>query len=165
MRPARPDPAAFEQLLKEHQRIVLHVARLYAPHADDRAELIQEISTQLWRAYPGYDPSRKFSTWMYRIALNVGISWLRESSRRGSVIGPLEDDLLEAMVVESVESDAMRELYDLIATLDPINRALILLYLEDRPYKEISEVLGISESNVATKIARIKQQLRERAAA
>jgi RNA polymerase sigma factor (sigma-70 family) len=154
----------FEALLREHRRIVFHVARMYAGHSDERHDLVQEICSQLWRAFPRYDDSRRFSTWMYRIALNTGITHLRQAGARAARFEPLSDELLEATPDDAAQADDAERLAELdarIAQLGPLDRALILLYLEDRPYAEIAEVLGISETNVATKIGRIKQRFRQ----
>jgi RNA polymerase sigma-70 factor (ECF subfamily) len=159
----------FEALLREHQRIVFKVAGVYAGSAPDRDDLAQEIATQLWRSFRGYDARRaKFSTWMYRVALNVAISWARNARRRGvEHAEPLDATHLEAEADGGAVPHAVMErdervaaLHAFIARLDPLNRALVLLYLEDRSYAEMAEVLGISETNVATKLNRIKQKLR-----
>jgi len=159
----------FTALLQEHRKIVFKVAAIYARTPEDRADLEQEIRTQLWRAFARYDERRgKFSTWLYRIALNVAISQSRTRYRDGSGrVEPLEQHHLDSIGGGTVidEPDArIRMLYAVIASLDPLNRALILLYLEDRSYAEIADVLGISETNVATKISRVKQTLRGRLA-
>jgi RNA polymerase sigma factor (sigma-70 family) len=155
----------FEALLGEHQRIVFKVAGIYAHHAEDRRDLAQEIVVQLWRSFGRYDERQaKFSTWMYRIALNVAISDARH--RRRSLAGrlePLEPRHLETITGGQATADRderLDALYAFIGELDALNRALILLYLEDRSYAEIADILGISETNVATKISRIKQTLR-----
>ena len=148
-------PADFETLLARHGGIVGKVARIYGRDVDDRRDLAQEIATQLWRAFPRFDEERgKFSTWMYRIALNVGISHLR--SVRAVV--PLDDDMLATMPADP--DDRAAALYAQIRELEPLARALVLLYLEDRSYAEIAEVLGITEANVATKLSRLKTRLR-----
>ncbi len=162
---ARYHQRRFEALLHEHRRIIFKVAGLYSRSVADRDDLMQEIATQVWRSFGGYDEARaKFSTWLYRIALNVAISQARRE--RWSEADPFEP--LEAHHLETIgSSESMTEhderltaLYAFIGQLDPLNRALILLYLEDRRYSEMAEILGISETNVATKISRIKQKLR-----
>ena len=163
---ARHHQQRFEALLHEHRRIVFKVAGLYSRRAADRDDLMQEISTQLWRSFGGYDPARaKFSTWMYRIALNVAISQARrEHWSEADRFEPLEAHHLETVSGgEPIpdQDERLTALYAFIGQLDPLNRALILLYLEDRSYAEIAEILGISETNVATKINRIKQKLRD----
>lgn len=156
----------FEQLLAQHERIVFKIAGLYAP-ADDRRDLAQEIIIQLWPSFGRYDERQaKFSTWMYRIALNVAISATRRHhGSLASRIEPLEQHHLETIASHpaTVEKDERLDaLYAFVGELEPLNRALILLYLDERPYSEIADVLGISETNVATKIGRIKQTLRSR---
>ena len=161
---ARHHQPRFEALLHEHRRIIFKVAGLYSRNVADRDDLIQEIATQLWRAFGSFDERRaKFSTWLYRIALNVAISQARQA--RWSDAGRFEP--LQAHHLETIGGDGIAEpderlpaLYAFIGQLDPLNRALILLYLEDRSYSDIADVLGISETNVATKINRIKQTLR-----
>lgn len=155
----------FEALWREHRGIVLKVASVYAHGAEERDDLVQEIGAQLWRSFDGYDGCRaKFSTWLYRIALNVAIS---QSRRRQTALErrfePLQMHHLETIGggegIAQVD-ERLVELYAFIGALDPLNRALILLYLEDRNYAEIAEILGLSETNVATKLGRIKQKLR-----
>jgi RNA polymerase sigma factor (sigma-70 family) len=152
----------FGELLERHRGIVVKIAYSYCPQPDDRADLVQEIAAQLWRAFPGYDASRSFSTWMYRIALNVAISHLRNSVHRHQHAISL-DESLHDIAAEGSDPEAaaqLRLLHRFIAQQDPLNRALLLLYLEDRSHHEIAEVLGISEGNVATKISRLKQRMR-----
>lgn len=151
----------FETLLAEHRGIVFKVVGIYA-HGSEREDLAQEIAAQLWRSFGTYDATRaKFSTWMYRVALNVAISHVRRNAQAGCL------EPLDAMHLELPGAPGMAEtderptaLYAFIGQLDALNRALILLYLEDKSYAEIAQVLGISETNVATKLGRIKQKLR-----
>lgn len=156
----------FTELLNAHRGIVYRVAAIYARGAEDRRDLEQEICTQLWRSFGRYDPARaKFSTWMYRIALNVSISQARRRRRaQPERVEPLADRHLETLAGEPEREpdERLRTLYAFIDELDPLNRALVLLYLDERGYAEIAEVLGISETNVATKLGRIKQKLRDR---
>ena len=164
-----PPRTRFAALLDAHRGIVFKVANTYCRHAEDRQDLAQEIAAQLWRAFPGYDPARPFSTWMYRIALNVAISHVRSAgARKGDV--PLEDhhDHHDGLMVDDDsghESDQrIRALYAVIDRQAPLDRALLLLWLEERTQREIAEVLGITESNVSTKLNRLKQRIREQLA-
>lgn len=151
----------FGDLLERHRGIVFKVAHTYAFDPHDRADLAQDIAAQLWRAYPGYDHQRPFSTWMYRIALNVAISHVRADSHRRKHAVPLDESLHDAADGSDHEADQqVRALYRVIARLDPLNRALLLLYLEERSSAEIADVLGITESNVTTKINRLKGRIR-----
>jgi RNA polymerase sigma factor (sigma-70 family) len=159
----KADQQRFEALWREHRRIVLKVASVYARGGEERLDLVQEIGVQLWRAFAGYDERRaKFSTWLYRIALNVAISHLRRTGGEAGRFEPLGDAHLETIAGEPAaeRDERLDALYAFIGGLDALNRALILLYLEDRSYAEIADVLGISATNVATKINRIKHRLR-----
>lgn len=155
------DSTRFVALLESHRGIVFRVVRTYCRHSDDGQDLAQEIRLQLWRAFGKYDERRAFSTWMYRIALNVAISWSRGVRRDLPTVG-LED--VADRAVAEVDDDA-RVLYSLIEGLDPMNRALLLLVLDDLSHAEIGEIMGISAGNVATKVSRLKQRLRQEAAA
>lgn len=160
----------FVALLDAHRGIVFKVANTYCRHVEDRQDLAQEIAAQLWRAFPGYDPARSFSTWMYRIALNVAISHVRSAVSRTSDV-PLEahHDAHDGLAVDdgtaAHESDQrIRALYAVIDRQAPLDRALLLLWLEERTQREIADVLGITESNVSTKLNRLKQRIREQLA-
>lgn len=156
---------AFGELLQRHSGIVFKVANGYARGAEDRADLAQEIAAQLWRAYPKYDPARSFSTWMYRVALNVAIGHLRHQSLRGRHDAvPLDEDLhdlADGNALDHERAQHIRLLQAFIARQPPLDRALLLLYLDERPQREIAEILGIGESNVSTKIGRLKQRIRD----
>ena len=156
----------FSEMLEQHHGIVAKVARTYCWHPDDRDELSQDIVTQLWRAYPGYDDTQSFSTWMYRVALNVSISWVRRNSIRQRHMISLGDDVHEVADANSnlPEDERIAFLKTYIDSLDPLNRALMLLYLDERSYRDIGEILGITETNVATKISRLKQHIRKQSA-
>lgn len=152
---------AFREAFERHRGIVLKVAHSYAAQAEDRRDLAQEIAAQAWKAYRHYDPARPFSTWLYRIALNVAISHLRAHGGRETFA---LDDLAEPAHDEDAAretEDGMRALQRCVAALDPLDRALLLLYLDERPQREIADVLGLSETNVATKIGRLKHRIRE----
>lgn len=157
------DQANFEALLQSHRAIVFKTVNTYCWRPEDREDLAQDISAQLWRAWPKYDASRPFATWMYRIALNVAISFVRREVQHRSVFTPLEEELHDTTSASSNDLEAterMMWLRRFIAAEPPFERALLLLYLEDTPQKEISEILGITPTNVSTKINRLKQRIR-----
>src|SRR4051794_10475326 len=159
----RPNQERFLILLDEHKKILYKVASSYCRNPEDRRDLEQEIVAQLWRSFDRYDDGYRFSTWMYRIALNVAISFSRSETRRSRHTVPAEDSILEIAADGSApgESDEnLRLLHQFIERLDELDRALIILYLDGNRYDTIAEVLGISETNVGTKISRIKQRLR-----
>jgi RNA polymerase sigma factor (sigma-70 family) len=151
----------FLKLLEEHKKIVYKVASSYCRNPADRPDLEQEIVAQLWRSFGRYDEAYRFSTWMYRIALNVAISFYRAETRRSRGTVPAGDSLLEIAAEGPEEPDGnLQILRELIARLDELDRALLILYLDGNRYDTIAESLGISETNVGTKISRIKQRLR-----
>lgn len=131
---------------------------------------MQEMIVQLWRSYERYDETRvNFSTWMYRIALNVAISFYRAQHR--NVLRTAGDEQVLASTPDpanaagDIQDEQLEFIYGFIDKLDPLNRAVMVLYLDDRPHVEIAEILGISQTNVGTRIGRIKQQLKREAAA
>ena len=151
----------FQELLERHRGIVFKVANTYCRDPHDRADLAQEIAAQAWRSFASYDADRPFPTWMYRVALNVAISFRRNSASREQRTVAFDETLHDAAFDGDIESDdRVRALYRCIDALDPLNRALLLLYLDERSQREIGEIIGISESHVATKIGRLKERLR-----
>jgi RNA polymerase sigma-70 factor (ECF subfamily) len=155
---------SFLRLVDQHGGIVRNVAAGYTSSLADQHDLSQEIMLQLWKAYPRYSPERPFSTWMYRIALNVGISFLRRNTRPGRQTVAL-DAVEHELPHDSTSTPELEErvalLQSIIATLDPLNRALLLLYLDEHSYRDIAAILGITETNVATKLSRLKDRLRQ----
>lgn len=152
----------FQELLERHRGIVFKVANTYCRDPHDRADLAQEIAAQAWRSFAGYDAERSFPTWLYRIALNVAISFRRSSGRHEQHTVAFDTTLHDVAFDSNDENDdRVRALYRCIDALDPLNRALLLLHLDERSQREIAEILGITETNVATKVARLKQRLRD----
>jgi len=153
--------AEFVTLLREHQRLVYRIAGSYGRGRADTEDLAQEIAAQAWRAFHGYDAERRFSTWLYRIALNVAISWLRVEGPRRRQSVPYDAGLHEPAVSDDLEADdGIRILRGFIDAQSPLDRAVLLLYLEDRPQAECAEILGISTTNLTTKINRLKERLK-----
>ena len=159
-------PAAQERftgLLGDHRGILHKVAATYCWNASDREDLVQEITIQLWRSFSSFDGRCRFSTWMYRIALNVAISHARQESLRARRVVPAEDHHLDIADASAAPSDELQLLHRFIEGLNGLDKALVLLYLDGNSHQEIAEVLGISATNVATKIGRLKERLRETA--
>lgn len=149
----------FLEIISDHAGIIRKVANSYSGSVVDRDDLVQEITMQLWRSRKSFDPAFKMSTWIYRVALNVAITSYRRTRRHRKVVA-LEVD---CEVPDSEQTpDNVRQLYELINELDELNRAVMLLYLERFTYEEISQSLGISKTNVATKVARLKKKLKQR---
>jgi len=151
----------FQALVEEHKKILYKVCNLYCRNRDDRDDLAQEIVVQLWRSFGAFDGRCQFSTWMYRIALNVAISFYRRETTRTRHVISDDERLLNAIDETASQSEDLQLLYGFIAGLDPLNKALILLYLDGNSYLEIADVLGISETNVATKIGRLKKTMKQ----
>ena len=152
---------SFVEQLQKHQNIVHKVCRLYTNNTDAHNDLFQEITIQLWKAYPKFRGDSKFSTWMYRVGLNTAITLYRKSKRR---INTQEFDALEFKIkaeeYDDTEEQQLKLLYKAVHQLNDIEKALVFLYLEDKNYKEISETLGISEVNARVKMNRIKTKLK-----
>jgi len=150
----------FVKQLEENQNIVHKICRLYTNDQDAHNDLFQEVTIQLWRAYPKFRGDAKFSTWMYRVALNTAITLYRKSTRR---VKTTDYDNVQFKVTELQEDDETNEqltlLYGAIKQLNDIEKALIFLYLENKNYKEISQTLGISEVNARVKMNRVKTKL------
>jgi len=152
----------FHQILEEHIGILLKVARTYCPWEEDRPDLIQDMKIQIWRSIDKYNPEYKVSTWLYRIVLNVAISHHRKNAWRKSNTSTWEHNINPPMRSESAYKEERLQLLDqFIQALNDLDKALMILYLEDKSHREISEILGMSVSNVGTKISRIKETLKK----
>lgn len=147
--------------LEKNQNIVHKICRLYTDNSDAHNDLFQEITIQLWKAYPKFRGDAKFSTWMYRVALNTAITLYRKSKRSVKT----QDFEGVSFKITSEEYDdtveqQLKLMYSAVKKLNDIDKALVFLYLEDKSYKEIAETLGISEVNSRVKMNRIKEKLR-----
>ncbi|HQR08332.1 MAG TPA: sigma-70 family RNA polymerase sigma factor [Gemmatales bacterium] len=152
----------FLSLMESHQRMLFKVCWVYG--ANQRDDLMQEIIVRLWGAFGRYDRNRKFSTWMYRVSLNVAIDFRRRQQRWGRGAGLFDEAGAEAVATSAEEATKMqqlRELHDLLEAQSDADRALLLLYLEGNSYQEIGDVLGITETNVGTRLNRLKKSMRD----
>lgn len=153
----------FQTLLEQHKGILFKVARTYCPNADDRQDLIQEMMIQIWQSIDKYNDQFKISTWLYRISLNTAISFYRKNTKRQTKTIPLNEYISENKEIENSEKEQQLSLLEhFISELNDLDKALMLLYLEDKSHAEIADIMGISQSNVGTKIGRIKTKLRIR---
>lgn len=154
----------FLQLIEQNKGIIYKVSRAYGKNDEDREDLFQEIIIQLLGAVDRYNDQYKLSTWMYRIALNVAISFYRKERRRVESESPLTESMIE--IADQLEDPGLenniQRLQQFINELRELDKALMILYLESKSYKEMTEILGITETNVATKISRIKAQLKQK---
>ncbi len=151
----------FIAFLKENQRIVHKVCRIYTDNKEDHEDLFQEITIQLWKSFPGFKGDAKFSTWMYRVALNTAIT-LFKKAKRNDVTTEIDVSSLR-IEYETYEDDEhkLKRMYQAIYTLSDIEKALIMMYLEDKSYREIGEILGITEGNARVKMNRAKNNLKQ----
>lgn len=152
----------FIILLEEHQNIIHKICRLYTSDQDSHKDLFQEISIQLWKAFPNFRGDSKFSTWAYRVALNTAISLYRKKTRT------IETSDIEMSInrmkyedYDDQEEEQIKLLYKAVKQLNDIEKALVYMYLEDKDYSEIAETLGISEVNARVKMNRIKTKLKK----
>lgn len=148
----------FTTLIQEYQHIIWKVCYIYAKDQDHLNDLYQETLINLWKAFPNFRHESKISTWIYRIALNSCISFFRRFSKfpRTIPIAPQWDTFSE----DNGSTLLLQEIYQLINQLNPLEKALILLWLEEKNYPEIAEITGLTVSNVATKLSRIKEKLK-----
>ena len=152
---------SFVTNLEKHQNIVHKICRMYTNDRDGHNDLFQEITIQLWKAYPQFRGDAKFSTWMYRVALNTAITLYRKSKKDISTQD--FDDVsfkIKAQEYDDETEEQLKLMYRAVKELNDIDKALVFLYLEDQSYKEISDTLGISEVNARVKMNRIKKVLR-----
>ena len=150
--------ARFESLLSEHKGILYKIARSYSYCQEDQRDLIQDITLQLWRSFDSYEPAFKLSTWVYRVAMNTAISFLRSDSLRKKYHITTDVMLLDEPQ-ESGNEEMMLEIQRMLQRLNKFDRAMFIMHLDGLDYAAISDVLKVSASNVGTRLSRIKQQL------
>lgn len=146
----------FVNLIEQNKALIYKFCYMYANETETPDDLFQEVVINLWKGYPDFRGESKIQTWMYRISLNTCITFLRKSGKRPKTQA-LTDEQLE--YAESGDLSSIKELYSLINKLNAFEKAIILLYLEDRSYDEIGQIVGITKSNVGVRIKRIKEKL------
>ncbi len=151
----------FSQLIKDNQGLIIKVSRLYTNTLEDEQDLFQEIVLQLWRSYDTFKGDSKISTWMYRVALNTAITLFRKKTKSLQT-----DELQDYHHKDFVEDNEEKQqqislLYKVIKMLPKVERAIVMMYLDDLPYRDIAENLGISEVNARVKMNRLKKTLKE----
>lgn len=149
----------FVKILLQHQNILHKICRAYCPTALDRQDMFQEIALQLWRSYPTFRGEARESTWIYRVALNVAISSVRRAKPTTKPLTDLYGQLPD-MQDTSEPDEQLALLYQAIYTLTDLEKALVLLYFEDKSMDEIAELTGTSVGNVRVKMHRIREKLR-----
>lgn len=157
------DQNEFLKLIEANKGIIIKICRSYCKSKQDQEDLAQEIIYQLWKSGKSFNANYKFSTWMYRVALNVAIGFYRKEKRTIDV-QPVSERHIN--ITEPVRHDNETEknislLQQFIAAMKELDKALILLWFESASYKEMSEIMGITETNVATRLSRIKEKLKQ----
>ncbi|MEL0300815.1 MAG: sigma-70 family RNA polymerase sigma factor [Flavobacteriaceae bacterium] len=152
----------FVTLLEENQNIIHKICRLYTQSEAEHKDLFQEISIQLWKSFDRFEGKSKFSTWMYRVGLNTAITLYRKEKKRIDTYAlNYEISRIEVDQYDPVIDEQLNWLYQKIENFSEIDKALVLLYLEDKKYDEIADTLGITAVNARVKMNRIKQRLKK----
>ena len=149
----------FLDMIEAQKRTIYKVCYMYANDQDDLNDLFQETVLNLWKGYPSYRGDSKLTTWVYRIAMNTCITFLRHVSHRPQTV-PMTASVASQMAADEDTAAQFQDLYKLINQLGKLERALILLWLEERSYQEMADILGLSKANVAVKLNRIREKLR-----
>jgi RNA polymerase sigma-70 factor (ECF subfamily) len=155
----------FLTLVRDNDARLRRICRVYARDADEQQDLHQEILVQVWRSLPSFAGGSSAGTWLYRVALNTALAYARRSSQRSArrettLLDDYDAQSSDIPADEQLEhAERMRSVYDAVARLDPIDKMLVTMHLDDKSYHEMAEVLGISESNVGVKLHRIKKAL------
>jgi len=157
-----PGEKDFIQSIEQHQRIIHKVCNLYMNNDQDKKDLFQEILLGAWKGYGNFKGDAKFSTWLYRVALNTAITLYRKEKRQIKT-AELKEQTAGFIDNHSGQEEQMAAMRGAIAALSTIDKALVMLYLEEYDYNEIGSIMGISANNVAVKMSRIKIKLKERA--
>ncbi|GGD38990.1 RNA polymerase sigma factor [Muriicola marianensis] len=155
-----PDEKEFVRIIKEHQGLIYKVSALYTEQKHDRNDLYQEIVYQLWKSFDSYREEAKISTWMYRVALNTAITHLNRKKRRVSEVSVEVLPQIAAEHSQEILEERVKLLHREIENLNILEKGIILLLLEGRTYQEISEITGLTSTNVGTRISRIKEKLK-----
>ncbi len=155
------DPQEFLDLVERHKGIIIRICAVYARRQEERDDLFQEIIVQLWRAWPTFEGRSQFSTWMYRIALNTAISGLRKKKWDMVYLEPFQMPELPDPETNPDKEEQLKQLYQAIRSLPEIDRALVMLYLDDHSYEEMEVILGINQGALRTKMNRAKEKLKK----
>jgi RNA polymerase sigma-70 factor, ECF subfamily len=151
----------FERDIRAHELLIRKICRIYAHTDADRQDLFQEIVLQLWRTYRNFSGRSKFSTWLYRVAINTAVTTLRKKEDFISPADPNQQPELATQEFALDIEERYNHLYAAIDQLGQIEKAIVMLYLEDRSYDEMEEILGITQGTLRVKMSRIKDKLRQ----
>jgi len=157
------DENKFVDLVDKHQNLIHKICKLYTNSTAEHKDLFQEITIQLWKAYPKFRGDSKFSTWMYRVGINTAITIYRKSKRRirSDNFDDVSYKIPEDNPYNDQEDKQLEAIYEAVKALNDIEKAIVFLYLEDKSYREISETIGLTEVNARVKMNRIKNKLKK----
>ncbi len=151
----------FIKAIKSNERLIYKMASIYTDSIDDRNDLVQEIIYNLWKSFDSFHQKSSMSTWMYRVAMNVAIYYLKTAKRKVLTV-PMDGQYLNFQETENNNFEEKLQIFKQhVDNLNLLDKGIVMLYLENKSYQEIAEIVGISESNVGTKIARIKEKLKK----
>ena len=153
---------SFTRIIRENEGVIFKITTIYTQNGQDQKDLYQEIVYQLWKSFDSFRNESKISTWMYRIALNTAISQLKKSKKHSNTTGIDQVVLKQTENYDTAFENRLKMVYEHIHQLNILEKGLILLLLEGKKYEEIAEITGLSETNVGTRISRIKQKLKLR---
>lgn len=149
----------YLNMINQNQALIYKIASLYTDKREDRQDLIQDIHLQLWNSLDSFGQKSKMSTWLYRISLNTAIHFIKKKSRLLNEINLNENNVKEEQIKQDHSEPAIQKMLASIQTLNELDKGIILLYLEEKSHKEIAEIIGLSVSNIGTRIQRIKIKL------
>ena len=152
----------FLEQIEQHKGVIFKISKMYMDNFDDQKDLFQEIIFQIWKAFPNFERRSKFSTWMYRIALNTAIVFLKSEKKRSFITNyDIQNVQISTLEYDKQEEENLAKMYTAIQKLNEIDKALIFYYLKDFSGREIAENLGISEVNARVKLNRAKEKLKQ----
>ncbi len=152
----------FEQTIKENVGVLHKLCRVYTFNADEYEELFQEMLVQIWRSTKNFRGEAKISTWIYQICINTALGFRSKLARSKKRFETLDGKIFIQPMPHSEKDEQLQRLYNAIRELKPIDRAIVSLYLDEKSYEETAQILGISKTNVATRLMRLKKQLTEK---
>lgn len=152
----------FLEIIKKNQGIIHKVCNIYCDDQEDKNDLFQEIVAQLWKSFPSFREESKFSTWMYRVALNTAITSFKKTKRRPDQNRLTYDNFqLKDENYDSEIEEEIKNLHRAVSQLTGVEKSIVLLYLESKKYEEIAEITGITQNYVRVKMNRIKKKLKK----
>lgn len=152
----------FVRVIKKNEGLIFKITTIYTDNREDQQDLYQDIVYQLWKSFDSFRGESKLSTWMYRIALNTALTHIKRNKRKGHSVTIDKVVLRQTELYDTVFEERIKILYGYIHQLNVLEKGLMLLLLEGKSYTEVSEITGLTPSNVGTRISRIKTKLKSK---